>query len=211
VGSGPRQRQPPPLSQWSPRQKSQPRESAPRRPVPPEPLSWNALREGRLNGKARSGAGRTGRRRLKGLPGCQVSQAMASLAEEKGKITAGTYEWKARTKAFPRYLPAPGHDPPCLGGSLLDLGPRNRSRGPLRRQLRHYPCFGHPGGRLPRRCHDDLRVASLRCRRERRFSGSRRPGVAPRGHLSSSSRGVRRSLGLPPLLGPGPRRPDSED
>jgi hypothetical protein len=49
----------------------------------PSPLRWNALREGRLNGKARSGAGRTGRRRLKGLPGCQVSQAMASLAEEK--------------------------------------------------------------------------------------------------------------------------------
>jgi hypothetical protein len=66
----------------------------------PSPLRWNALREGRLNGKARSGAGRTGRRRLKGLPGCQVGQAMASLVEGKGKVTAGTYEWKARTKTF---------------------------------------------------------------------------------------------------------------
>jgi hypothetical protein len=56
------------------------------------PLLWNALREGRLNGKVRSGAGRASRRRLKGLPGCQVGQAMAPLAEEKRKITAGTYE-----------------------------------------------------------------------------------------------------------------------
>jgi hypothetical protein len=58
------------------------------------------LREGRLNDKARSGAGRTGRRRLKGLPGCQVGLAMASLAEGRRKITAETYEWKARTKTF---------------------------------------------------------------------------------------------------------------
>jgi hypothetical protein len=58
------------------------------------------MREGRLNDKARSGAGRTGRRRLKGLPGCQVGLAMASLAEGKWKITAETYEWKARTKTF---------------------------------------------------------------------------------------------------------------
>jgi hypothetical protein len=56
------------------------------------PLLWSTLREGQLNGKARSGAGRASRRRLKGLPGCQVSQAMASLAEGKRKITAGTYE-----------------------------------------------------------------------------------------------------------------------
>jgi hypothetical protein len=66
----------------------------------PSPLWWNALREGRLNGKARSGAGRTGRRRLKGLPGRQVGQAMASLAGRKREITAGTYEWKAKTKTF---------------------------------------------------------------------------------------------------------------
>jgi hypothetical protein len=56
------------------------------------PLLRSTLREGRLNGKARSGAGHAGRRRLKGLPGCQVGQAMASLAEGKRKITAGTYE-----------------------------------------------------------------------------------------------------------------------
>jgi hypothetical protein len=84
----------------------------------PSPLQWNALREGRLNDKARSGAGRTGRRRLKGLPGCQVGQAMASLAEGKRKITAGTYEWKAGTKTFQdtyppawgevSWIPAPG-------------------------------------------------------------------------------------------------------
>jgi hypothetical protein len=58
------------------------------------------MREGRLNGKARSGAGRTSRCRLKCLPGCQVGQAVASLAEEKRKITAVTYESKARTKTF---------------------------------------------------------------------------------------------------------------
>jgi hypothetical protein len=58
------------------------------------------MREGQPNGMARSGAGRTSRRRLKCLPGCQVGQAVASLAEEKRKITAGTYEWEARTKTF---------------------------------------------------------------------------------------------------------------
>jgi hypothetical protein len=42
------------------------------------PLLWSTLREGQLNGKARSGAGRASRCRLKGLPGCPVSQAMAS-------------------------------------------------------------------------------------------------------------------------------------
>jgi hypothetical protein len=64
------------------------------------PLRWNALREGRLDGKAWSGAGHASRCRLKGLPGCQVGQAMAPLAEGKRKITAGTYEQKARTKTF---------------------------------------------------------------------------------------------------------------
>jgi hypothetical protein len=52
------------------------------------PLLWNALREGRLNGKALSPPAE----RLKGLPGCQVGQAMAPLAEGKRKITTGTYE-----------------------------------------------------------------------------------------------------------------------
>jgi hypothetical protein len=106
------------------------------------------LREGRLNGKARSGAGRTGRRRLKGLPGGQVSQAMASLAEKEGKITAGTYEWKARTKAFPRYLPAPGHDPPCLGGKSLGSRPSEpqpRSASPATSAL---PLLWTPGGQI---------------------------------------------------------------
>jgi hypothetical protein len=56
------------------------------------PLLWSALREGHLNGKARSGAGHASRCRLKGLPGRQVSQPMASLAEEKRKITVATYE-----------------------------------------------------------------------------------------------------------------------
>jgi hypothetical protein len=56
------------------------------------PLLWDALREGRLNDKAWSGADHTSRRRLKGLPGCQVGQAMAPLAEGKRKLTAGTYE-----------------------------------------------------------------------------------------------------------------------
>jgi hypothetical protein len=176
----------------------------------PSPLRWDAMRESRMYGKARSGAGHTSRRRLKCLPGCQVGQAVASLAEVKRKITVGTYEWKAETPT-PRYLPAPGHDPPCLGGSLLDPGPRNRRRGPLRWQLRHRPRFGRPRGRSPRHCNGGLRVASLRCRRERQLPGSRRPGLAPRGHLSSSSRGVRSPLGLPSPLRPGPRRPDSGD
>jgi hypothetical protein len=116
---------------------------------------------------------------------------------------------------------------PCLGRAfffVLRAGPsgpaqmytytRNRRRGSLRRQLRHHPCFGRPGrpgGRRPRHCHGDLRVAPLRCQRGRRLSGSRRLGLAPRGRLSSSSRGVKYPLGLPPPLGSGPRRPDSGD
>jgi hypothetical protein len=56
------------------------------------PLRWNTLREGRLDDKAWSGASHASRHRLKGLPGCQVGQAMAPLAEGKRKITAGTYE-----------------------------------------------------------------------------------------------------------------------
>jgi hypothetical protein len=93
----------------------------------------------------------------------------------------------------------------------LDPRSRNSCRGPLRRQLRRHPCFGHPGSRLPGLCHDDLRVTSMRCRHKRRLLGSRRPDLAPRSHLSSSGRGVRCPLGLPPCLGPGPRRPDSGD
>jgi hypothetical protein len=60
--------------------------------VPPEPLLWSALREGQLNGKARSGAGCGSRRRLKGLSGSQIGQAMASLAKEERKITVGAYK-----------------------------------------------------------------------------------------------------------------------
>jgi hypothetical protein len=56
------------------------------------PLLWSTLREGQLDGKARSGAGCAGRRRLKGLSGSQIGQAMASLAEGERKITVGTYE-----------------------------------------------------------------------------------------------------------------------
>jgi hypothetical protein len=172
------------------------------------------LREGQLNGKARSGAGRASRRRLKGLPGCQVSQAMASLAEGKKKNHGRDIRMKSQDEDIPRHLPALGHDQPCLGGGLSDLDPRSRRRGPLRRQLRHHPCFGRPGrpwGGLPRHCNGDLRVAPLRCRRGRRLSGSRRLGLGPRGRLNSSSRGVKYPLGLPPPLGPGPRRPDSGD
>jgi hypothetical protein len=118
---------------------------------------------------------------------------------------------ESQDEDIPSYLPAPGHDPPCLGGSLLDPSSRNSRRGPLRRQLRRHPCFGYPGSRLPRHCHGDLRVTSMRCWHERRLSESRRPGLAPRSHLSSSSRGVRCPLGLPSYLGPGPRCPDSGD
>jgi hypothetical protein len=46
----------------------------------PNPLRWNALRKGRLNNETWGSAGRAVRRRLKGLPGCQVGLAMASLA-----------------------------------------------------------------------------------------------------------------------------------
>jgi hypothetical protein len=108
---------------------------------------------------------------------------------------------KSQDEDIPRYLPAPGHDQPCLGGGLSDLDPRGRHRGPLRRQLRHHPCFGRPGrpgGGLPRHCHGDLRVAPLRYRRGRQLSGSRRLGLTPRGRLSSSSRGIKYPLGLPP-------------
>jgi hypothetical protein len=56
---------------------------------------------------------------------------------------------KSQDEDIPRYLPAPGHDQPCLGGSLLDLDPWNRRRGPLRRKLRHHPCSKRPGADCP--------------------------------------------------------------
>jgi hypothetical protein len=117
---------------------------------------------------------------------------------------------KHQDEDIPRYLPAPGHDQPCLGGGLLDLAPRNRRRGPLRRQLRHHPGFGRPGrpgGGLPRRRHGDLRVAPPRCRRGRRLSGNGCLGLAPWGRLCSSGRGVKYPLGLPPPLRPEPGVP----
>jgi hypothetical protein len=42
---------------------------------------------------------------------------------------------KSQDEDIPRYLPAPGHDQPCLGGGLSDLDPRSRHRGPLRRHF----------------------------------------------------------------------------
>jgi hypothetical protein len=94
----------------------------------------------------------------------------------------------------------------------LDLDPRNHRRGPLRRQLRHHPCFerpGRPGGGLPRHCHGDLRVAPLRCRRGWWLSRSRRSGLAPRvasalpaegsGTLSDCPRPSGWDLGVPTL------------
>jgi hypothetical protein len=121
---------------------------------------------------------------------------------------------KSQDEDVPRYLPAPGHNQPCLRGGLSDLDPRRRRRGPPRRQLRHHPCFGRlgcPGDRLPRHCHGGLRVALLRCRRGRRPSGNRRLGLAPRGHLNSPAEGSStlsvcprssdRDLGVP-TLGP---------
>jgi hypothetical protein len=56
------------------------------------PPMWSALREGQLNGEARSGTGCGSRRRLKGFPGSQIGQPMASLAEEERKVVVGTYE-----------------------------------------------------------------------------------------------------------------------
>jgi hypothetical protein len=50
------------------------------------------LREGQLNSEARRGTGCGSRRRLKGFPGSQIGQAMASLAEEERKVAVGTYE-----------------------------------------------------------------------------------------------------------------------
>jgi hypothetical protein len=44
------------------------------------------MREGQLNSEARHGTGCGSRRRLKGFPGSQIGQAMASLAEEERKV-----------------------------------------------------------------------------------------------------------------------------
>jgi hypothetical protein len=55
------------------------------------PPLWSALREGQLNSEARRGTGYGSRRRLKGLPGSQIGQAMASLAEEERNVAVGTY------------------------------------------------------------------------------------------------------------------------
>jgi hypothetical protein len=56
------------------------------------PPLWSALREGQLNGEARRGTGCGSRRRLVDFPGSQISQAMASLAEEERKVAVGTYK-----------------------------------------------------------------------------------------------------------------------
>jgi hypothetical protein len=99
-----------------------------------------------------------------------------------------------------RYLPALGHDQSCLWGGLSDLDPRRYRRGPPRRRPRYHSRLGHlgrPEDGLPRRCHGDLRVALLRCRHGRRFSGNRHLGLTPRSHLNFPSRGVEYPLGLP--------------
>jgi hypothetical protein len=56
------------------------------------PPLWSALREGQLNSETRCDTSCGSRRRLKGLPGSQIGQAMALLAEEEKKVTVGTYE-----------------------------------------------------------------------------------------------------------------------
>jgi hypothetical protein len=58
------------------------------------------LREGQLNGKPRSGVGCGSRRRLKGFPGSQIDQDMASLAEEERKVTVRMYKRGVKTKTF---------------------------------------------------------------------------------------------------------------
>jgi hypothetical protein len=63
---------------------------------------------------------------------------------------------RSQDEDVPRYLPAPGHDQPCLSRGLSDLDPRRRRRGPPRRQLRRHPRLEHlgrPGEGLPGRCH----------------------------------------------------------
>jgi hypothetical protein len=151
---------------------------------------------------------------LRAFRGARSVSPWLRLLGKKGKNHGQYIRKKNQGEDVPGYSPASGHDQPCLGGGLSDLDPRQRRRGPLRRRLRHHPCFERPGrlgGGLLRHRHDDLGAAPLRCRRGRRLSGSRRPGLAPRGRFGSSSRGVKYPPGLPPLLGPGPRRPDSED
>jgi hypothetical protein len=64
------------------------------------PPLWSALREGQLNSEAQRDTGCGSRRRLKGLPGSQIGQAVASLAEEERKVAVETYEREARTKTL---------------------------------------------------------------------------------------------------------------
>jgi hypothetical protein len=59
---------------------------------------------------------------------------------------------KSRDKDIPRYLPAPGHDQPCLGGSLLDLEPWTPGGQTAQALSRR------PGGRSPAL---PVRVAAL--------------------------------------------------
>jgi hypothetical protein len=139
---------------------------------------------------------------------------MASLAKRKKKNHDRDMRMKSQDEDIPRYLPAPGHDQPSLGGGLSDLDPRGHRRGRFAGSFGTTLALGAlnaRGGGLPRHRHGDLRVAPLRCPRGRRLSGSRRLGLAPWGRLNSSSRGVKYPLGLPPPLGLGPRRPDSRD
>jgi hypothetical protein len=60
---------------------------------------------------------------------------------------------------------------------------------------------------LPRCSHDDPRITLVRSRHGQRFSGNRRLGLTPRGHINYLGQGVKYPLGLPLFFGPGPRRP----
>jgi hypothetical protein len=109
-----------------------------------------------------------------------------------------------------RYLPAPDQGQSCLRGGPSGLGPRRHRRGSPRYRLRRRSHLGRPGRRrdgLPMRRHDDPRINLLYGWHGRLLLGDKRVGLTPQGHLNYLGQGVKYPLGLPPLLGPGPRWP----
>jgi hypothetical protein len=168
------------------------------------------LRRGQLAGEARRDTSCRSRRRLEDLPGSQTGRTVPPLAKEKGKNQDQDIRRRSQDKDILRYLPTPGHDQSCLWGGLSNLDPQRYHRGLPRCRLRYRPRLGrprHPRDGLPRRSHDDPRIALLRSRHGQRFSGNMQLGLTPRGHVNYLGRGVKYPLGLPPFFGPRPRRP----
>jgi hypothetical protein len=172
---------------------------------PPE----GALRGGQPTGMARRSSRRSGQPHLKGLRGGQTGRALPPLTERKKGKNQDTQK-DDRIKDALGYLPASGQDQSCLRRDLLDPGLRRRCRGLASGRLQRCLRLGRPrrrGGDLPRRCHTSRGNNFPHDWHGHLLLGGMRFGLTPRSRPNYLDQGVKYPLGLPPLLGPGPRRP----